>query len=97
MQVSSETDTGVGVSPSLLASGHERAAKFRQFSDEEFPDGLRAEYDWMLQPASQFRSRKAMRLAAVILTILFVVASIVLVRKISSPHALLNFPSSILR
>lgn len=98
MQVSSEMDTSVGVYPSSQPSGQARATEPCQLSDGEFPDDLPAGYDWMLQPASQFRSRRSRHLAAVILAILFLVASIFLVHKISNPQrAFLSLPHSALR
>jgi hypothetical protein len=95
MQASSELPPVVGGPPSRLLSCQEQATEPCSFSDEEFPEGLTEEYDWMLQPASQFKSRRAMRFVVLILAFLFVVFSILMIHKLSVPsRASLVSPST---
>jgi hypothetical protein len=97
VQVSSELDTKLDLRPCSLAGGQERATEPHQVSDEEFPEGLPAEYERMLQLALGSRPRRAGRLALAVLAILLVVASVLLLHYLSNPQrALLYFPFSVL-
>jgi hypothetical protein len=98
VQVSSELNTKVDLCQCSLAGGQDRATAPNQFSNEEFPEGLPAEYDRMLQLALESSPRRTGRLVLAVLAILLVVASVLLLHYLSNPQrALLSFPFSVLR
>lgn len=72
MRVSFDTDASASEFRPSLELGHHSSTDPDQVLDDEFPAGLPSEYDWMLQPASQFRPNRAKRLAAMIMAIFFV-------------------------
>ncbi len=66
--------------------------------DEEFPSDLRGNYDWMLQPASQYNARRAAGIVAVLLAAFLIAISIFVVHKLSNPSpAVFASPASPLR
>jgi hypothetical protein len=79
MEVSSELPLAAESVQSVLFAEGAEPAELRYVADEEFPQDLPVTYDWMLQPASQRASRRVLRLVAVTVAALLIVASFLLV------------------
>src|SRR4051794_9081403 len=95
MQVSSEVQLPATPVPSLIAADPRRYVEPCNFKDEEFPADLPGNYDWMLQPASQVRAGRRIRLIVLLSAVLLVATSIFLVHKLSVPSpAVLATPTS---
>ena len=54
----------------------------RRISLDEFPEGPEFEYDWILQPASQFKPEPVIRILAVVATVVFVAFTMFLINKL---------------
>ena len=83
------------VPPALLA-GEVPQVEAPCVEFEEFPADLPVGYDWILQPASQRTSRRALHFFAVTVAVLLIGISILLVRTLSRPSSsvLASPPSS---
>jgi len=57
--------------------------ELRYVEDEEFPEDLAVNYDWMLQPASQRASRRVLGFAAVTLAVLLIAISVFVLHDLS--------------
>ena len=81
MQVPSKLQSPADVCSSPV-SVREIKEDLRRASLEEFPEGPQFEYDWILQPASQFKPEPVIRILAVVATVLFVAFTMFLLNKL---------------
>lgn len=85
VETSFEEETTFHGFPVSLDSDQQREVETFRLSDEEFPDGLPTDYDWIMQPDSQLGPSRA----AEMLVLLFVIA----VRVLSHSFSILWSPS----
>jgi uncharacterized membrane protein len=81
MEVSSELPLAAESAQSVLFAEGAEPAELHYVADEEFPQDLPVTYDWMLQPASQRASPRVLRLVAVTVAALLIIASFLLVLR----------------
>ena len=76
MQVSSELPQAADSVLQAFVCDVGQLTERPQVEDEEFPSDLAGDYDWLLQPASQFNSKRVTSFVALIVTIVLIAASV---------------------
>ncbi len=100
MEASSDQPLAAERFPAVFLADPERLDRLNQVRpsegvDEEFPSDLPVSYDWMFQPASQRRPRRALGFVAVAVAVFLIIVSVYLVHKLPRPFpSISSLPSS---